>query len=252
MMSHRPSPQRSALAAAIAGLLFVSLFAFTAAPVAAQTNTTATSTPTSTPTATSTPQQCEGIPQMDRTSIAVPDATITAEQGASIAANFRPDPTLPAECTIVVDLAFSFPSDGFQFGGGASWDQSSTDLVVTQFEVRPGEIRDIRAQIYTNGAQPADEVTVIADYEIWYKGDRENSSQQAIRKTIGVEATKTPPQTAAQSGQNTPANTSDNDDGVPAFISENLGMFMVFILGLVAVIGLVKRKPIVQMITGGN
>lgn len=244
------------MAISIVGLLVASLFAFTA-PVAAQSNTT-------TATSTATADQCQGEPLMDRSSIAVPNPTITEEEGASLVANFRPDPTLPEDCTIVVDLAFSFPNNGFQFGGGASWEQSTADLVVTQFEVQPGEIRDIRAQIYTNGAEPGDQVTVLADYELWYKGDRENSNQQTVREIIDVEAVNTPAQTAS-GGDSASQNTADqtqaateaggDSDGPLGTISENLGavgLLMVFALGLVSTVGLIYREPIINLITGGN
>lgn len=256
-MSHRPSPKRTVLAIGFVGLLFVSLLAVAPASAAAQSTETNTSTATDTATATS----CDGTPQMSQTSIALLDDTITADSGATVEANFRPESTLPEECTIVVDLEFSFTQSGFQFGGGSNWDQATTNLVATQFEVRPGEIRDIRAQLYTNGAEPGDEVTVIADYELWYQGNRDNSVQQSgIRKTIDVEAVNDGPSTTTEtdSGENTPDQseavtaTSDDDDGLLGFVSDNLGLLSVFTLGLVATVGLVFRKPIVQVITGQN
>lgn len=131
---------------------------------------------------------CEGSPSMSRTSITTPNSRITSEDPAVVEANFRPDPMIPDECTIMVDLEFSFTDSGFQWGGGAEWDQATSDLVVGQFEVRPGEIRDIRGEIHTQGAEAGDSVTVVADYEIWFKGNPEESVQQSgIRHTIDVE-----------------------------------------------------------------
>ena len=132
---------------------------------------------------------CEGSPKMSQTSITSPQSRITTDDPAVVEANFRPDPTLPEDCTIIVDLEFSFSEAGFQWGGGAEWDQSTTDLVVGTFEVRPGEIRDIRGELHTEGAEEGDQVTVVADYEIWYEGNQENSVQQSgIRHTIEVES----------------------------------------------------------------
>lgn len=131
---------------------------------------------------------CTGTPQMSQQSITSPQNRITADQPGVVEANFRLDPTLPENCQVVVDLEFSFSDSGFQFGGGAEWQQATTDLVATQFTVSAGEIRDIRAEIQANGAEAGDDVTVIADYEIWYEGDRENSVQQSgIRHTLEVE-----------------------------------------------------------------
>jgi hypothetical protein len=93
----------------------------------------------------------------------------------------------------MVDLEFSFTDAGFQWGGGAEWDQATSDLVVGAFEVRPGEIRDIRAELHTQGAEAGDQVTVVADYELWFKGNREESVQQSgIRHTIDVEEPNPP------------------------------------------------------------
>jgi len=221
----------------VVSLLVISALAFTAAPVTAQ----------------STSEQCQGTPQMSQQSIALLDDTISADSGATVEANFRPEPTLPEECTIVADLEFSFSQSGFQFGGGSNWDQATTNLLVGTFEVRPGEIRDIRAQLYTNGAEPGDEVTVVADYELWYEGHRDNSIQQnGIRRTITVEAANSGPSTP--DGDSSSGETTSDGPGpsLPDVVRNNLGLFMMFSLALVAVVGLVFRKPIVNVITGGN
>lgn len=138
---------------------------------------------------------CEGTPTMSRTSVTTPSSRITSDDPAVVEANFRPDPTIPENCTIIVDLEFSFTDAGFEWGGGANWDQATSDLVVGTFEVRPGEIRDIRAELHTQGAEAGDDVTVVADYELWFEGNRENSVQQSgIRHTIDVEESNTPPE----------------------------------------------------------
>ncbi|GAB7090158.1 hypothetical protein JCM18237_04290 [Halorubrum luteum] len=132
---------------------------------------------------------CDGAPSMSRTSVTTPHSRITSEDPAVVEANFRPDQMIPDDCTIIVDLEFSFTDAGFQWGGGAEWDQATTDLVVGTFEVRPGEIRDIRAELHTQGAEAGDSVTVVADYELWFEGNPEESVQQSgIRHTIDVEA----------------------------------------------------------------
>jgi len=132
---------------------------------------------------------CGGEPTMSRTSVTTPNSQITTDDPAIVEANFRPDPTIPEDCTIFVDLEFSFSDAGFQWGGGADWDQATSDLVVGTFEVRPGEVRDIRAELHTQGAEEGDEVTVVADYEIWFEGHRDESVQQSgIRHTIDVES----------------------------------------------------------------
>jgi hypothetical protein len=190
---------------------------------------------------------------MSQTSIVSPENRITADQPGVVEANFRVDPSAPEHCTVVIDLEFSFAESGFQFGGGAEWGQSTTNLVATTYEnLNPGEIRDIRAELHTNGAEPGDEVTVIADYEIWYEGDRENSVQQSgIRKTIEVEEVNEP-----ESGPESGTGSEPAGGGEPPewlqFIEDNLGTLAVFVLGSIAVVGLATRKPLVQLITGGG
>ena len=137
---------------------------------------------------------CTGAPTMSRTSITTPQEAITTVTPATVEANFRVDPTVPEECTVNIDLQYSFAQSGFQFGGGSGWEQAATDIVATTFnDLQSGEIRSIDAQIHTNGAEVGDEVTVIADYEIWYEGNRDESFQQSgIRETVAVEAINEP------------------------------------------------------------
>lgn len=136
---------------------------------------------------------CDGSPEMSTTSVTTPSSKITTEDPAVVEANFRPEPTIPSECTIMVDLEFSFADSGFQWGGGSNWDQSASDLVVGTFEVRPGEVRSLRGELHTQGAEAGDEVTVVADYELWFEGNPEDSIQQTgIRQTISVESPNPP------------------------------------------------------------
>lgn len=181
---------------------------------------------------------CEGAPQMARTSITSPQNTITTEQPAKIEANFRVDPNVDPECTVVVDLQYSFSESGFQFGGGANWEQSATDIVATRFDsLNSGEIRSIDADIHTNGAGVGDEVTVIADYEIWYEGDRDNSVQQSgERHTVEVQG----------------PNELDDGDGpdILEMILDNLAIIGLVFVAAAGVVGLVVRKPQLNVFTG--
>lgn len=191
-------------------------------------------------------ETCEGAPTMSQTSITSPENEIKADQPGVVEANFRVDPTAPEDCDVNVDLEFSFAESGFQFGGGAEWDTSTTDLVATTFEdLNPGELRDIRAEIESNGAEPGDEVTVIADYEIWHDGDRENSVQQSgIRHTLEVVEEDDEP------GSDEPNEDDTIISEVLEFLEEHLALVGVVSALLIAVVGLVFRKPLVQVITG--
>lgn len=161
---------------------------------------------------------CEGAPSMSRTSITTPNSKITTDDPAVVEANFRPDPTIPEDCTIMVDLEFSFADPGFQWGGGADWDQSASDFVVGTFEVDPGEIRSIQGELHTQGAEAGDQVTVQADYELWFEGNREESRQQSgIRHTIDVEAPNPPEDDRVSNSENESEQTDVSFDATPGF-----------------------------------
>ena len=134
-----------------------------------------------------TTPDCEGTPRMAIQDINTPSTRITQDDPAEMIASFRTDPSVPQECSVTVDLTFRMVEDGFQFSGGTDWDQNTASFVNTQFSVDPGEIRDLSALIHTQGAEEGDQLTVVASYELWYEGDRENSRQQEIRNTIQVE-----------------------------------------------------------------
>lgn len=191
---------------------------------------------------------CKGNPQMSRTSITTPQDRITTEDPAKIEANFRVDPNVPEECTVVVDIQYSFTQSGFQFGGGADWEQSATDIVATRFDnLNSGEIRSISADVYTNGAEPGDEVTVIADYEIWYEGDRDNSRQQSgIRYTVEVEEPNSAPESTTEAEEpadpQAESSTETTDAAESSFIEENFALLGVFVLAALAILGLSVRN----------
>jgi hypothetical protein len=194
-------------------------------------------------------QTCEGQPQMSRTSITSPQNSITTDDPAVIEANFRVDPTVPEECTIMADLQYTFSQNGFQFAGGSDWEQAASDIATTTFEVSPGEIRSIDAEIYTNGAEAGDEVTVVADYELWYEGDRDNSRQiRGQRSTLTVEEPNPQPEDGeSETADDDESSTGTNEGGEPGafaeFLMENLALVGIVLVALIGVIGLIVRSP---------
>lgn len=186
-------------------------------------------------------ETCEGTPQLARVSITSPQDQITEDQVGVVEANFRVDENVPEDCTVVVDLQYSFSQSGFQFEGGSDWEQSATDIVATQFELGSGDIRSIDAEISSNGAEVGDELTVQGNYEIWYEGNRDNSHQQTVRKTLEVTQTAGPDDSGADQGESDPSNeqTGDQEQTTPAAGSDSpIPTNSNFIL-LVAVVGLI-------------
>lgn len=191
---------------------------------------------------TTSQSECTGNPSMARTSITSPTKTITEDETGLVEANFRVSENVPEDCTVIVDVQFSFAQNGFQFGGGADWDQSATDIVATEFTLASGEIRSISAEMLTNGAGPGDEVTVVADYEIWYEGDKENSSQvSGVRRTLQVDEPNT--------GTDSTGGEDDVVDELIAFVDDNLSFLGMFVVALTGVVGLIKKDVIVNVLT---
>lgn len=181
-------------------------------------NGTDTSTAGNTPTdtATATPaSQCDGQPRMSSIDVVSVDSKITPEQAGTVEANFRVDPNVPAQCEVVVDIQYRLMDDGFQLVGGADWKQAASTIVATQFTLGSGEVRSISAQIRPNGAEVGDEVTIVADLEIWYEGNREDSRQiKGVRSTLTVtDETATPSPSPTPTPQQNDGDSDDQQDG---------------------------------------
>jgi hypothetical protein len=194
---------------------------------------------------TTTQSECTGSPRMARTSITSPSKTITKDETGLVEANFRVSENVPDDCTVVVDVQFSFAQNGFQFGGGAAWEQSASDIVATEFTLGSGEIRSISAELLTNGATAGDEVTVVADYEIWYEGNRDDSRQvSGIRRTLEVDAPNT------ETGSSGAGGGGDGPiSDLLEFVNENLSFLGMFVIAFTGVVGLIKKKVIVNVLT---
>ena len=136
---------------------------------------------------------CEdlGPPTMSQSRLYAAEKTIDSDQEGTIEGAFRVDPTEAGECDIVVDVEMLVPS-GIEIAGGSDFEQMGGGIVTGTFEASPGELRDIRAHVHAT-SDDMDEATVIADYEIWYKGNPENSYQQdGLRFTFDIEDTNEP------------------------------------------------------------
>jgi len=202
---------------AAVGLLVVGVLLVGASPVHAADGSTNQTTSTQTDQTTT----CEGEPQFARLSITSPRDEITTERAGLIEANFRVDENVPENCTVVVDLQFSFSQSGFQFEGGSNWEQSASDILATEFEMSSGEIRSIDAEISANGADIGDELTVVADYEVWYEGDRDNSRQvSGIRQSFTVEESSSD---GSQTGPSTSTadNSGEQNEGTDTLLNED-------------------------------
>lgn len=136
----------------------------------------------------STVEKCSGSPAMAQTSITTTDQTITDSSPARVEGTFGVDQSVSQQCSVMMNVEYSFTEPDFQFSGGSDWEQSDSNSVATQFEgIKAGETRSISTAVTADEADPGDEATVVATYEIWYKGNRGDSIQQTTRETITVE-----------------------------------------------------------------
>lgn len=194
--------------------------------------------------ATADSASCEGEPTMARTSITSPQNVITEDNAGLIEANFRVSENVPEDCTVIVDLQYSFAQSGFQFEGGSTWDQSATDILATQFTLSSGEIRSIDGEIAANGATVGDDVTVMADYEIWYEGDRENSSQiSGVRQDFEVQE---PGSITENNSSSTGGATGGEGSGIMEAIAQNLVTVLAVVsIGLIGLVLAWKGRDII-------
>lgn len=188
----RTQPMRTAGVLVLVMVLLVSSTALATSAVAG-TQGVAYSTNDTTSNDAEATAECaaEGPPTMSSNRLYAAETTITEDQEGIIEGSFRVDPTEAPDCTIMVDVEMQVPS-GLEIRGGDDFEQMGGGIVVGTFEMEPGELRDIRAHVYARD-DGLDEATVIADYEIWYEGDRENSYQQSgLRFTFNIEGPNPP------------------------------------------------------------
>lgn len=167
--------------------------------------TTTTATPTQTATETTTPEQCDS-PQLSQSRLYASEKVIETGQAGQIAGGFQV--AADAECPVVVSITMSVPS-GMSISGASDVVSGGAGMATAQFTVEPGEIKDIRANVYSENAGDR---TVTADITYWVEGNKENSKDiDGISMTFDVQEPHTQP-----------ATTETNNDGgvavdVPGF-----------------------------------
>lgn len=221
-------------ASAAAVLALMTVIALTVAvPVvgtvgAQETNETATPTPDSADTA----EACEPSdgPSLSQSRLYAPEQTINAGQPGQIAGGFQA--AADASCPIVVSITMSVPS-GMRIAGASDIVSSGAGLATAQFTVQPGEIRDIRANVYS---QNTGDRSVTADITYWPEGHEDMSRQiDTVSMTFDVQEAITPSGEDATDGNATGGDDAGSAGPVSNTLLLAFGAFALIVLAIVAV-----------------
>lgn len=204
------------------------------------TTTAATETATATAAETATTQSstdCEpqsDAPQLSQSRLYAPEKTITSDEPGQIAGGFQV--AADASCPVVVSITMSVPS-GMRISGASDIMSSGAGLATAKFTVEPGEIQDIRANVYSENTG---ERTVTADITYWPEGQKDKSrSIDGISLTFDVEEPNTGTEvTSSDSETNASSEGGESEsdgggllDGMTLLV---FGGFAIVVLGIVA------------------
>ena len=206
-----------------------------AGTVAAQTNATETATATATATQTATQSACEpgpNEPQLSQSRLYAPQQTIESGEPGQIAGGFQV--AADASCPVVVSITMSVPS-GMTISGASDVVSSGAGLATAQFRVSPGEIQDIRANVYS---QNTGDRSVTADITYWPEGNQDMSREiDGISLTFDVQDPVTPGSDGGDGGNDNSTGGANGSNG--GLLSNTMllafGGFALVVLAIVAV-----------------
>jgi hypothetical protein len=204
------------------------------APALAQENTTtATATATATDTATPTPKACEPSsdePSLTQSRLYAPQKTLTSGEPGAVAGGFKVSGT--ANCAVVVSITMQVPS-GMQIEGASDIMSGGAGIVTAQFTVKPGNVRSIRANVFS---QNTGERTVTADIQYWPVGHTDMAKQiDGITLSFDVQEPVTPGAGGSQSTDSGGSDDGGDDSGLPV----NLSTAVIGLLALLLIIAMV-------------
>jgi len=131
---------------------------------------------------------CDESPGIQLASLTTLNNEITTNEPGIIEASLQPEQIISEECTIVCDLELSLSNSKFRWDVSGEWDLATSDILVSRFEVQPGEIYTIQGEIHTQSTEVVDSVTVFADINIWFEDNPEESIQKfQLQQRVNVE-----------------------------------------------------------------
>jgi iron complex transport system substrate-binding protein len=192
---------------------------------------TETATATATATKTATPKACEPSsdePSLTQSRLYAPQKTLKSGEPGAIAGGFKVSGT--ANCAVVVSITMQVPS-GMQIEGTSDVMSGGAGIVTAQFTVKPGNIRSIRANVFS---QNTGERTVSADIQYWPVGHEDMAKQiDGITLSFDVQEPVTP-------GAGDSQNAGDSDGSETETTMPGFGA--VVVVAALAVSGLLARR----------
>lgn len=166
-------------------------------------------------------------PQLAQSRLYAPQQTITTGEPGQIAGGFQV--AADASCPVVVSITMSVPS-GMSISGSSDIDSGGAGLSTAQFTVSPGEVQDIRANVYS---QDTGDRSVTADVTYWPEDNRDMSREiDGISLTFDVQDPITP----EDSDDNSTGGANEAESGL---LSNTMllafGGFALVVLAIVAV-----------------
>lgn len=252
MVERRRRPMRNKKATAIT-LALVAIAALTLTPVMAADSVAAQGNETE-------DEACEA--DIDSFDVHTADDTIEGADDPGLI-GVSASTSITNGCNVVLQVTFDIPNNMYYQGTSAG--SSGQGLQTEVFEVQPGEVSSFTTQLYANREG---EHTVVADVEYFPEGQPEKArTLDNFMLTLNAVDTGFPSDTSGSDEASTSDETSttdevsgdsppedDNDQMGPllSFLEGNLGIVSIFTLSLVLAVGLIKREPIVNIITGGK
>lgn len=161
------------------------------------------------------------------------------------------------ECPVVVQVTFDIPNN--MYYQGTSADASGQGLQTEVFEVPPGDTASFTSELFAN---QEGQHTVTADVEYFPEGQPGDArSLDNFMLTFNVVETGFPddtetddPEPAIESNGESDDTTSNGDDNgdILDFVGDHLEALGLISALLIAVLGLVYREPVVQLIMGNE
>lgn len=157
--------------------------------LAQEENETTTTTTTTTTTATTT-QSCEpgdNEPSLTQSRLYAPEKVLKSGEPGKISGGFKVANT--ANCPVKVSITMQVPS-GMQIEGASDVMTGGAGMVAADFTVKPGNIRSIRASVFSENTGSR---TVTADIQYWPVGHDDMAKQiDGISMSFDVQEPVTP------------------------------------------------------------
>lgn len=176
---------------------------------------------------TTTALECQpgdGEPSLSQSRLYAPEKVLKSGEPGEISGGFKVSNT--ANCPVKVSITMQVPS-GMQIEGASDVMSGGAGMVTADFTVEPGNIRSIRASVFSENTGSR---TVTADIQYWPVGHDDMAKQiDGISMSFDVQEPVTPD--ADNSGNSLPGDIS--------MTTAILGVLIVLLL--IAIVGLIAN-----------